>query len=97
MKMKKTDTKITRYKHGSFNIDVVETEFGNEDWHGTGFSVYLSHDDYSEVEYMFGLLREQDGYAQTDEDMLDIIDGNLPQYEMNYLKDRLEEEERLFG
>lgn len=92
MKMKKTDTKVTKYKHGSFNIFVVEAEFGNEYWHGTGFEAYLSHDDYSEMEYMFGELREQQNHTQTDEEMIETIDANLVEYEMNYLKDRLEEE-----
>ena len=89
MKMKKTNTKITRYKHGSFNVDVVEKVW---DFGGTGFDVYLSHDDYGVIEGMFGLLREQDDHTYTDEEMLEIIDANLPQYEMIYLEDRVEEE-----
>lgn len=89
MKMKKTDTKITRYKHGSFNVDVIEKVW---DFGGTGFDVYLSHDDYGVSELMFGVFREQDDHTYTDKEMLEIIDANLPQYEMMYLKDRIEEE-----
>lgn len=84
--MKKTDTKITRYEHGNFYVDIVETEYGIEAW--------LTYMNYGVSDMMFGLIREQHDHTYTDEEMLAIVDANLIDYEIMYMKDRREEEER---
>lgn len=82
--MKKTDTKITRYEHGNFYVDIVETENGIEAW--------LTYMDYGVSGMMFGLIREQKDHTYTDEEMLAIVDANLIDYEIMYMKERQEEE-----
>lgn len=82
MKMKKTNTKIKRYEHGNFYVDIVETKEGIEAW--------LTYKDYGVSDMMFGLNR-----TYTDKEMLEIVDTNLIDYEtmykIMYMKDRQEE------
>lgn len=84
--MKKTDTKITRYEHGNFYVDIVETENGIEAW--------LTYMNYGVSDMMFGLIREQHDHAYTDDELLEIVEANLIDYEIMYMKERREEEER---
>ena len=84
--MKKTDTKITRYEHGNFYVDIVETENGIEAW--------LTYMIYGVSDMMFGLIREQKDHTYTEEELLAIVDANLIDYEIMYMKKRREEEER---
>ena len=86
MMMKKTDTKITRYEHGNFYVDIVETENGIEAW--------LTYMNYGVSDMMFGLIWEQKDHTYTEEELLAIVDANLIDYEIMYMKDRREEEER---
>lgn len=87
--MKKTDTKITRYEHGNFYVDIVETENGIEAW--------LTHMNYGVSGMMFRLFREQHDRTYTDDELLEIVEENLDNYEMKYCTNMymLEEQERL--
>lgn len=81
--MKKTDTKITRYEHGNFYVDIVETKEGIEAW--------LTYMNYGVSERMFGLIREQHDHTYTDDELLEIVEANLIDYEIMYMRESEEE------
>lgn len=73
--MERTDTKIIRFKHGDFFVDIVELDDMYEAW--------LRHKNYGISDMMFGDPKE---YGDLNW-FLDLVEANLDEYEEGYMEE----------
>ena len=83
--MKKTNIKITRYADGEFVIDIVKTKDMNGD---DIYEAWLQHKNYGVSDMMFGYRCKDVTY----DEFIEMVEANLPDHEINYMQDRLEED-----
>ena len=63
------DVKTTQYQHGEFIITIFQ--------YGAGSNVWLQHEDYGVMEFMFGVVSKGDA-------LLKMIDACIDDYEASY-------------
>lgn len=78
--MRKTNTKIERYEHGDFYIDIVHEADGT-------YSAWLQHKDYGVSSMMF---RTGDPHEPL-ELFLDVVEANLEDYIKIYRDDHMDQ------
>lgn len=77
MKMKKTNTKIERYKHGNYLVDIVHEKDGTN-------SAWLQHKDFGISSLMFEMNEPINIF-------LDIVEKNLENYIRNYQNEYMDQ------
>lgn len=72
--MKKTETKITRYEHDGYYIDIYETKFG--------FQFWVTKPTYIVSNYCFGMPKYQAAidHMMTFQEFYEIVEANVDDY-----------------
>lgn len=72
--MKKTDTKITRFKDGDWNIDIID---------GPIWEAWLNHFEYGVSVLMIGIEKKDADFNRFRE----LVESNLEEYKQSYMEE----------
>lgn len=83
--MKRTNTNIVRFEDGDFWVDIVDD--------GDVWEAWLTRKNYAISELMFGWPKTQpDGSTYDFDAFCELVEGNLEEYEADYMESRQEED-----